>query len=199
MDTAARGGLFIVLLGIDGSGKTSLLSALSDNNLTTVSWRELRHHELPSVMAPDAPTDVKNRLPDLPRAMFIGGHIVAQYEHLVRPNITAGRNVLLDSYWYKVLAKERLVGRPPTRRSTNCGCCSRSPTRWSSSTSTPPGPPGPARTPRAHRTNTSTTRRGGGPVSSASRGACANAGRTTCAITPPPCTAWTASTASTPY
>ncbi|NED11509.1 hypothetical protein [Streptomyces sp. SID9124] len=110
MDTAARG-LFIVLLGIDGSGKTSLLSELSDNNLTTVSWRELRHHELPSVMAPDAPTDVKNRLSDLPRAMFIGGHIVAQYEHLVRPNVTAGRNVLLDSYWYKVLAKERLVGR----------------------------------------------------------------------------------------
>ncbi|WP_369220705.1 dTMP kinase [Streptomyces sp. R39] len=110
MDSATRG-LFIVLLGIDGSGKTSLLSALRGGTFATVGWRDLRNHELPAVMAPDAPSAIKDRLSDLPRAMFVGGHIVAQYEYLVRPEVVEGRNVLLDSYWYKVLAKERALGR----------------------------------------------------------------------------------------
>lgn len=110
MDMAC-GGLFLVLLGIDGSGKTTLLSSLKDESLVTASWRDLRNHELPSVMAPDAPTRIKNRLSDIPRAVFIGGHIVAQYEYLVRPETSAGRHVILDSYWYKVLAKEHLLGR----------------------------------------------------------------------------------------
>ncbi|MGQ4436280.1 MULTISPECIES: dTMP kinase [unclassified Streptomyces] len=104
-------GLFLVLLGIDGSGKTSLLSSLHHDSLVTASWRDLRNHELPSVMAPDAPTVIKNRLSDVPRAMFIGGHIVAQYEYLVRPVTDLGKHVLLDSYWYKVLAKEDLFDR----------------------------------------------------------------------------------------
>jgi thymidylate kinase len=100
-----------VLVGIDGSGKTSLLSSLGTARLITSSWRDLRNHELPSVMAPDAPTAIKNRLTAVPRAMFIGGHIVAQYEYLVRPQLALGRDVLLDSYWYKVVAKERILGR----------------------------------------------------------------------------------------
>jgi thymidylate kinase len=56
----------------------------------------------------DSPTEVKNRIQPLSRAMFIGGHLVAQYEYLVRPLLDEGADVVLDSYYYKLLAKERL-------------------------------------------------------------------------------------------
>lgn len=103
-------GRFLVLLGIDGSGKTTLLSGLADAGVQTASWHELRSHEVPATLAPDGPTAIKNRLTPLARAMFIGGHLVAQYEYLVRPRIEGGVTTVLDSYYYKLLAKERLLG-----------------------------------------------------------------------------------------
>lgn len=101
---------FFVLVGIDGSGKTTLLSRISFPGVVATSWRELRSHEVPATLAPDAPTRIKNRLPTLSRAMFIGGHLIAQYEYLVRPELEDGAHVLLDSYYLKLLAKERLFG-----------------------------------------------------------------------------------------
>lgn len=112
LDTLARVSdtRFLVLVGIDGSGKTTLLSRLSLPGVMTTSWRELRGHDVPATLAPDAPTLIKNRLPVLSRAMFVGGHLVAQYEYLVRPQLDSGAHVLLDSYYFKLLAKERLFG-----------------------------------------------------------------------------------------
>jgi thymidylate kinase len=101
---------FFVLVGIDGSGKTTLLSQISFPGVVTTSWRELRSHEVPATLAPDAPTRIKNRLPALSRAMFIGGHLIAQYEYLVRPELEDGAHVVLDSYYLKLLAKEQLFG-----------------------------------------------------------------------------------------
>ncbi|GAA2280242.1 hypothetical protein GCM10010402_41240 [Actinomadura luteofluorescens] len=114
-------GRFMVLTGIDGSGKSSLLSLIAIASLTTAGWRDLRHHELPAVMAPDEPTLIKNSMSSLPRAMFIGGHIVAQYEHLVRPQLELGVDVLLDSYWYKVMAKEHILGTSHPILADLCG------------------------------------------------------------------------------
>lgn len=107
---SARKGRFIVLVGIDGSGKSSLLASVDVPGLTRTSWRDLRGCEMSSALVPEAPTAIKSRLTGLARAMFIGGHFVAQYEQLVRPELERGRDVLLDSYWYKVLAKERILG-----------------------------------------------------------------------------------------
>jgi thymidylate kinase len=107
--TPARG-RFLVLLGIDGSGKSTLLFCMAKAGVQTASWHELRSHEVPATLAPNVPTSVKNRLTPLARAMFIGGHLVAQYEYLVRPRIEAGLTTVLDSYYYKLLAKERLLG-----------------------------------------------------------------------------------------
>ncbi|MEO3809588.1 hypothetical protein ABGB17_11360 [Sphaerisporangium sp. B11E5] len=102
-------GRFMVLAGIDGSGKSSVLSRLDVHGLLTTNWCELRGHQETAALAPRNPTGVKNRLPPLSRAMFIGGHLVAQYEQLVRPSVEAGHSVLLDSYYYKVLAKELVL------------------------------------------------------------------------------------------
>jgi thymidylate kinase len=103
-------GKFLVLLGTDGSGKSTVLSRVRLPGLVTASWRDLRSHDLPAMLAADAPTHIKDRLPGLSRAMFIGGHLVAQYEYLVRPQTDIGNHVLLDSYYFKLLAKERLLG-----------------------------------------------------------------------------------------
>lgn len=99
-----------MLLGIDGSGKSTLLAELATAGVATASWQDLRSHEVPAMLAPDAPTSIKGRLTPLARAMFIGGHLVAQYEYLVRPSVASGTTTLLDSYYYKLLAKERLLG-----------------------------------------------------------------------------------------
>jgi hypothetical protein len=40
---------------------------------------------------------VKQALPPLSRAMFIGGHLVGQYEHLIRPRLSQGLSVVLNS------------------------------------------------------------------------------------------------------
>jgi thymidylate kinase len=101
---------FLVLVGIDGSGKTTLLRTLNVPGVITTSWRDLRSHEVPATLAADGPTRVKNRVPLLSRAMFIGGHLVAQYEYLVRPALEDGAHVMLDSYYLKLLAKERIFG-----------------------------------------------------------------------------------------
>jgi thymidylate kinase len=101
-------GRFLVVVGIDGSGKSTLLRRLDLPGTVVASWQDLRSHEAAATLAPDSPTQIRNRVPSLARAMFIGGHLVAQYEYLVRPRIKAGVNVVLDSYHYKLLAKERL-------------------------------------------------------------------------------------------
>ena len=101
---------FVVLLGIDGSGKSSLIQRLELPKLVATDWRELRNYELPQMLVPDAPTHIKAMLPSLSRAMFIGGHLVAQYEYLVRPRLAAGYSVALDSYYFKLLEKERMLG-----------------------------------------------------------------------------------------
>lgn len=103
-------GHFIVLIGIDGSGKSTLLRALADAGVHTTSWHDLRSHDVPAMLAPNAPTEIKARLTPLSRSMFIGGHLVAQYEYLVRPALDLGQDVVLDSYYFKLLAKERLLG-----------------------------------------------------------------------------------------
>lgn len=101
---------FVVLLGIDGSGKSTLVERLELPELVVTDWRELRNHELPQMLVPDAPTYIKASLPSLSRAMFVGGHLVAQYEYLVRPRLAAGHSVALDSYYFKLLEKERMLG-----------------------------------------------------------------------------------------
>jgi thymidylate kinase len=103
-------GKFLVVVGIDGSGKSTLLRALDVPGTAVASWQDLRSHEAPATLAPESPTAIRNRVPPLARAMFIGGHLVAQYEYLVRPRIEAGINVVLDSYHFKLLAKEKLFG-----------------------------------------------------------------------------------------
>lgn len=101
---------FVVLLGIDGSGKSTLIERTQVSGVVATDWRELRNHELPQMLVPDAPTHIKATLPSLSRAMFVGGHLVAQYEYLVRPRLVAGHSVALDSYYFKLLEKERMLG-----------------------------------------------------------------------------------------
>lgn len=108
MSDSAKHGRFAVVVGIDGSGKSTLLRRMDLPDTAVASWQDLRSHEAPATLAPDSPTVIRNRVPALARAMFIGGHLVAQYEYLVRPRLEAGSNVVLDSYHYKLLAKERL-------------------------------------------------------------------------------------------
>jgi thymidylate kinase len=110
IDLTCAKGRFIVVAGIDGCGKSTLLSRVHIHGLVSCSWCDLRDFETLRPLAPRCPTGVKQGLPSLSRAMFVGGHLVGQYEYLVRPRLAEGWNVVLDSYYYKAIAKEELYG-----------------------------------------------------------------------------------------
>lgn len=102
--------LFGVVVGIDGSGKSALMDELRKKQMQVKSWTDLRGSPGTVVLAPQFPTEIRNRLSPLMRAMFIGGHLVAEYETLVRPGLERGESVLFDSYYFKLMAKEALYG-----------------------------------------------------------------------------------------
>lgn len=100
--------LFVVIVGIDGSGKTSLVNRLKQQGFEPRTWRDLQQIPEAAHLAPPRPTLVRSILSPLPRAIFVGGHFVAEYEYLIRPRLENGQSVLFDSYYFKGLGKETI-------------------------------------------------------------------------------------------
>lgn len=104
-------GKFGVVVGMDGSGKSTLLASLKEKGFCVYSWRDLRGYEAVKHTVPDNPLEIKECLKPMSRATFVLSHLVAEYEYLVDPVIQRGEMVLLDSYYFRWLAKEHLYGK----------------------------------------------------------------------------------------
>jgi dTMP kinase len=115
-----RRGIFIVITGTDGSGKSSVSAGLANRlsaSGTKASW--LTHREVPDV----EPTFAKEHLSRLVSSIWEGprepqdifGHrhyfllLSAWYDAIdrlvVRPALSAGRTIISDGWIYKVIAK----------------------------------------------------------------------------------------------
>jgi thymidylate kinase len=104
---------FICLLGIDGSGKTTVLEALAatDPDLQIFHWKQFR----PAAQPPTVPAETKGEelaraLGSYSRASLLLYMVALEYDFGIRPALQAGQRVVVDSYWYKLAAKERLLG-----------------------------------------------------------------------------------------
>ncbi len=104
----SKQGNFGVLVGIDGCGKSTLLKSIKNRKLMISDWKELRVFEEVAFWAPPRPRDVRGILKPMSRAMFVASHLVAEYEYLIEPAIHQGLSVLIDSYYFKWLAKESI-------------------------------------------------------------------------------------------
>lgn len=104
-------GKFVVMIGMDGSGKSTVLQSLIERGLKVADWKDLREYEEISYSAPEEPHTIRNRLKPLSRSLFVASHIVAEYEYLIEPIINKGISIVLDSYYYRSLAKEAIYGK----------------------------------------------------------------------------------------
>lgn len=109
-------GLFVVLLGIDGSGKSTALQrikALEPNwRVTSASPRDLYPIEaLPHMdyTLKHHPRNYVWSLPPLSRAAFLASAVITQYEFHVHPALSEGYTVISDSYYYRFLAREEIL------------------------------------------------------------------------------------------
>ena len=111
---------FFVVTGIDGAGKTSLLARLRE---LRPEWAISSYQ--PADWLPDAelphfdwelerhPKTVVHRLHPGSRATFFLNMFFAHLEYWIKPRLEAGRVVVMDSYYYRFAAKERVLGRVP--------------------------------------------------------------------------------------
>lgn len=110
--TRPEPGSFYCLLGGDGSGKTTLLHAIEARNpeIVTVHWKQIASVTLLPSLLPglDSP-ETSRRLGPLSRAGQFCYLAALEYEMLIHPALAAGKTVIVDSYWYKFVAKMRVL------------------------------------------------------------------------------------------
>ena len=108
-------GFLCVLLGSDGSGKTSLYNAIrhqrpewkyisaQPDELYPMSGLEYMNWALET-----HPRSYVKKLKPLTRSLFFMKTLAIEYEYHIKPALQGGRIVVCDSYFYRFLAKEMI-------------------------------------------------------------------------------------------
>jgi len=108
-------GQFVVIVGIDGAGKSTVVDNLASNTCV-VTWQEvleidaLAHAYGDPKLAQKFP-QIREQLRPRTRAFEFLMFFAAMYEYLIQPRLADGRDVIVDSYYYKQLAKESVLGK----------------------------------------------------------------------------------------
>jgi thymidylate kinase len=111
---------FFVVSGGDGAGKTTMLERLAAlrpewevGSYRPADW--LPHERLPHFdwQLERHPKTVVHRLEPLSRAGFFLSMISAHWEYWILSRLEAGKVVVVDSYYYRFYAKERVRGSAP--------------------------------------------------------------------------------------
>jgi thymidylate kinase len=108
-------GRFVVVLGIDGSGKSSLMAWLGARGLTVVDWTSVLEIPDLQLLYADVARGIafkKTREMIAPntRSFEFLLFFSAQWEYLIERPLAEGRDVVVDSYYYKQLAKDESFG-----------------------------------------------------------------------------------------
>lgn len=108
-------GKFLSVVGIDGSGKSTLLRrvAQTHRSIRLLHWQEFeavtRIQEQLGAPAATAP-EVLHLLGPHSRAGLLSYIASLEYELVIEPTVAAGSSVIVDSYWYKFVAKMLVAG-----------------------------------------------------------------------------------------
>lgn len=93
-----------ILVGIDGSGKTTLVGGLEQNGYRATHWKKIKQ------IRPDLnftnPAEEIQSLDNNERLLFILNYIQSEWDGLIQPLRRNGINVISDGFFVKFYAKE---------------------------------------------------------------------------------------------
>lgn len=110
---STRNGCIVVLLGFDGSGRSSVLQKLSEEGYQVSTWRYLQDIvELEFMrLSSQSPGKWRENLPPLTRSAYLILALFAEYELIIKPCLERNELVIVDSYYLRPVAKEIVKGK----------------------------------------------------------------------------------------
>jgi thymidylate kinase len=102
-----------VVYGIDGAGKTSVLSRLRSQGFYTCGWQDLLQVEkvwhLHATLT--SARSIIHDMKPFSRSLFVATILWYEYEYLIAPNVGKERVIFCDSYYYRFYAKEKVYNK----------------------------------------------------------------------------------------
>ncbi len=107
-------GKLIVILGIDGSGKSTVINSLEELGYRVTHWRRLRNiiKDLNFIN----PAQEVQTLDGEARLKFISKYIESEWKYLIKPYLERGVDVISDGYFVRFYAKEKVYQRLNIKR-----------------------------------------------------------------------------------
>lgn len=105
---------FVCLLGIDGSGKTATSTRLREliPLCGPVTWKQFQHVADSLPLPKQLPmAEILDSLPPQSRAGLLAYMLGLEYDLGIAPFLSGNQRVLVDSYWFKIAAREKLLNR----------------------------------------------------------------------------------------
>ena len=106
---------FVVLCGLDGSGKTTVLNKLTKvyNEILVTHWGDLNirndQNQKEWFQIGDNPAKYVQTLSPIQRSLYLSSMVWNSYENLIQPALyKPNKFVISDSYFYKIWAKEKV-------------------------------------------------------------------------------------------
>jgi len=109
-------GKLVILVGIDGGGKSTLLSSLEEKGYFISHWKKLKSFSLPKPLNFKNPAEVVQTLKGEKRLKFIWEYINSEWEYLIRPNLETDRNVISEGFFIRFFIKEKIYKRLPIKK-----------------------------------------------------------------------------------
>ena len=111
-----KDGKLVILVGIDGGGKSTLLSSLEEKGYFISHWKKLKSFSLPKPLNFKNPAEMVQALKGEKRLKFIWEYINSEWEYLIRPNLKTGRNVISEGFFIRFFIKEKIYKRLPIEK-----------------------------------------------------------------------------------
>ncbi len=104
-------GRLVIVTGIDGCGKSSLLDELEKIGHHVSHWRRLAKKDLEQSLNFTSPASYVQTLDGRKRLDFIRRYIETEWKYLIKPALLAGGDIIADSFFIKFYGKEQIYGR----------------------------------------------------------------------------------------
>lgn len=98
----------VILVGIDGSGKSTILSYLEKKGYLVSHWRKLAKLPLSKSLNFRNPAEVVQTLSGKKRFKFLWRYIDSEWKYLIRPALEHGNNIVSDGFFIRFLTKEKI-------------------------------------------------------------------------------------------
>lgn len=109
-------GRLVILVGIDGSGKSTITSYLEKKGYFVSHWRKLETVPLKKPLNFENPAETVQTLSGQERLDFIWAYISSEWKYLIKPALNNGENVIADGFFVRFFVKEEIYKRLPIEK-----------------------------------------------------------------------------------